>query len=41
MATDTLATILTDAAVAAAITCGRRGSDPPTRVELDALAALR
>ena len=41
MAPDTLAAILTDAARAAAITCGRRGSDPPTRAELDALAVAR
>jgi hypothetical protein len=38
---DTLTTVLTDAALAAAITCGRRGSDPPTRAELDALAVVR
>jgi fructokinase len=31
---DTLAAVLTNAALAAAITCGRRGSDPPTRAEL-------
>lgn len=37
----TLATILTDAALAAAITCGRRGSDPPTRSDLDAPAVVR
>lgn len=36
---DTLTSLLTDAALAAAITCGRRGSDPPTRAELDTPAA--
>ncbi|WP_228564479.1 PfkB family carbohydrate kinase, partial [Catenulispora rubra] len=37
---DALTSLLTDAALAAAITCGRRGSDPPTRAELDAPAAV-
>jgi fructokinase len=41
IAADTLVSILTDAALAAAITCGRRGSDPPTRAELEAPAAVR
>ena len=36
------ADVIPAAAVAAAITCGREGADPPTRVELDAsLAELR
>lgn len=38
---DTLVGILTEAALAASITCGRRGSDPPTRAELEAPAVLR
>ncbi|WP_194922600.1 PfkB family carbohydrate kinase [Catenulispora pinisilvae] len=41
LAPDTLATVLADAALAAAVTCGRRGSDPPTRAELTAPAAVR
>ncbi|MFL6116684.1 MAG: carbohydrate kinase family protein [Catenulispora sp.] len=35
---ETLAAVLRDAALAAAVVCGRRGSDPPTRAELQALA---
>jgi fructokinase len=38
---ETLHTVLRTAALAAAITCGRRGSDPPTGADLDALAARR
>ena len=41
IAPDTLATVLTDAARAAAVTCGRRGSDPPTRAELATPASVR
>jgi fructokinase len=33
--------VLATAATAAAIVCGRRGSDPPTRAELDALVVTR
>lgn len=39
--TDVLAEVLTNAALAAAITCGRRGSDPPTRAELTTPAIVR
>lgn len=38
---DTLVSVLTEAARAAAITCGRRGSDPPTRADLETPAVLR
>lgn len=41
IAPDTLAAVLTDAARAAAVTCGRRGSDPPTRAELATPASVR
>ena len=41
IAPDALATVLTDAARAAAVTCGRRGSDPPTRAELATPASVR
>lgn len=41
IAPDTLARVLTDAARAAAVTCGRRGSDPPTRAELAIPASVR
>lgn len=36
----TLATLLDDAALAAAITCTRRGADPPTRADLGARARV-
>lgn len=38
---ETLRAVLRTAALAASITCGRQGSDPPTRADLDALVATR